>query len=93
MGGGSVGGGFVGAGVGGTTDVGVGCGVFVACGIGVLVAWIGGAWVSVGLGLPPPLLLVAVAVKNGWSGPAVKVAVGSGVSVGSGVGVTGSSGH
>ena len=70
MGGGSVGGGRVFAGVGGTTDVGVGLGGFVGCGCGVLVAC-GGAWVSVGFGLPPPLLLVGVAVKNGWSGPCV----------------------
>ena len=38
-----------------------------SCGLGVLVAWGGGggACVSVGLGFPPPLLFVGVAVKNG----------------------------
>ena len=67
----SVGGGRVGAGVGGTIGVGGGLVVGVACGLGVLVGGGGGAWVLVGFGLPPPLLLVGVAVKKGWSGACV----------------------
>lgn len=56
-----VGGGLVGAGVGGTTVVGVGAGVFDGAGGGVFVGG-GGGCVFVGRGLPP-LLWVGVAVK------------------------------
>ena len=57
-----VGAGRDGADVGGGAEVGVAGGLVVG---GGLVGGGGGPWVSVGLGLPPPLLFVGVAVKNG----------------------------
>ena len=84
-----VGGGNVGASVGGMTEVGVGAEVFVGWGRAVLVGCAGGG-VLVGFGRPP-LPLVAVGVKKGTNVPGVEVAVAEGVNVAAGVGVTGSS--